>query len=114
MVRVAWGLPLWVGVGALLWAPHNTAPSHRNVDRQTSERVALDARKREQFQRLKEQFVKDQEVGGMAAGGAAWGRPALTWDAVYGPLCSGAGRPGRRRWMTTSATRENSVTGSGG
>ncbi|XP_072699537.1 gamma-tubulin complex component 6 isoform X1 [Canis lupus baileyi] len=30
-------------------------------DRQTSERVALDARKREQFQRLKEQFVKDQE-----------------------------------------------------
>ncbi|XP_027971430.1 gamma-tubulin complex component 6 [Eumetopias jubatus] len=30
-------------------------------DRQTSERMALDARKREQFQRLKEQFVKDQE-----------------------------------------------------
>ncbi|XP_034500148.1 gamma-tubulin complex component 6 isoform X4 [Ailuropoda melanoleuca] len=30
-------------------------------DRQTSERRALDARKREQFQRLKEQFVKDQE-----------------------------------------------------
>ncbi|XP_077770090.1 gamma-tubulin complex component 6 isoform X2 [Canis aureus] len=30
-------------------------------DRQMSERVALDARKREQFQRLKEQFVKDQE-----------------------------------------------------
>ncbi|XP_044918499.1 gamma-tubulin complex component 6 isoform X3 [Felis catus] len=30
-------------------------------DRQTSERMALDARKREQFQRLKEQFVRDQE-----------------------------------------------------
>uniref|UniRef100_A0A2K5DHF9 Gamma-tubulin complex component 6 n=1 Tax=Aotus nancymaae TaxID=37293 RepID=A0A2K5DHF9_AOTNA len=30
-------------------------------DRQMSERMALDARKREQFQRLKEQFVKDQE-----------------------------------------------------
>ncbi|XP_045690834.1 gamma-tubulin complex component 6 [Phyllostomus hastatus] len=30
-------------------------------DRQLSERMALDARKREQFQRLKEQFVKDQE-----------------------------------------------------
>ncbi|XP_006876476.1 PREDICTED: gamma-tubulin complex component 6 [Chrysochloris asiatica] len=30
-------------------------------DRQVSERVALDARKREQFQRLKEQFVRDQE-----------------------------------------------------
>ncbi|KAF3815147.1 hypothetical protein GH733_017423 [Mirounga leonina] len=38
-------------------------------DRQTSERMALDARKREQFQRLKEQFVKDQEVGGAAVGG---------------------------------------------
>ncbi|XP_005379728.1 PREDICTED: gamma-tubulin complex component 6 [Chinchilla lanigera] len=30
-------------------------------DRQTSEQMALDARKREQFQQLKEQFVKDQE-----------------------------------------------------
>uniref|UniRef100_A0A8C6E4E4 Gamma-tubulin complex component 6 n=1 Tax=Moschus moschiferus TaxID=68415 RepID=A0A8C6E4E4_MOSMO len=30
-------------------------------DRQMSERMASDARKREQFQRLKEQFVKDQE-----------------------------------------------------
>eukprot|EP00070_Physeter_catodon_P039688 XP_028346582.1 gamma-tubulin complex component 6 isoform X4 [Physeter catodon] len=30
-------------------------------DRQLSERMALDARKREQFQRLKEQFVKDRE-----------------------------------------------------
>ncbi|XP_062932225.1 gamma-tubulin complex component 6 isoform X2 [Cynocephalus volans] len=30
-------------------------------DRQISEQMALDARKREQFQRLKEQFVKDQE-----------------------------------------------------
>ncbi|XP_021114401.1 gamma-tubulin complex component 6 isoform X1 [Heterocephalus glaber] len=30
-------------------------------DRQTSEQMALDTRKREQFQRLKEQFVKDQE-----------------------------------------------------
>ncbi|XP_020036984.2 gamma-tubulin complex component 6 isoform X1 [Castor canadensis] len=30
-------------------------------DRQMSEQTALDARKREQFQRLKEQFVKDQE-----------------------------------------------------
>ncbi|KAM5287870.1 gamma-tubulin complex component 6 [Ctenodactylus gundi] len=30
-------------------------------DRQTAEQMALDARKREQFQRLKEQFVKDQE-----------------------------------------------------
>ncbi|XP_051016141.1 gamma-tubulin complex component 6 isoform X2 [Acomys russatus] len=30
-------------------------------DRQKSEQMALDTRKREQFQRLKEQFVKDQE-----------------------------------------------------
>uniref|UniRef100_A0A8C0BZA6 Gamma-tubulin complex component 6 n=1 Tax=Buteo japonicus TaxID=224669 RepID=A0A8C0BZA6_9AVES len=30
-------------------------------DRQISERVALDAKKREQFQKLKEQFAKDQE-----------------------------------------------------
>ncbi|XP_047405022.1 gamma-tubulin complex component 6 isoform X2 [Sciurus carolinensis] len=30
-------------------------------DRQMSEQMAVDARKREQFQRLKEQFVKDQE-----------------------------------------------------
>ncbi|XP_068417952.1 gamma-tubulin complex component 6 isoform X1 [Eschrichtius robustus] len=30
-------------------------------DRQLSERMALDAQKREQFQRLKEQFVKDRE-----------------------------------------------------
>lgn len=30
-------------------------------DRQMSERMALDARKREQFQKLKEQFIKDQE-----------------------------------------------------
>ncbi|XP_006888174.1 PREDICTED: gamma-tubulin complex component 6 [Elephantulus edwardii] len=30
-------------------------------DRQVSEHAALDARKREQFQRLKEQFVRDQE-----------------------------------------------------
>lgn len=29
-----------------------------------SEQMAVDTRKREQFQRLKEQFVKDQEVGG--------------------------------------------------
>jgi gamma-tubulin complex component 6 len=35
-----------------------------DIDRQMSEQTALDARKREQFQRLKEQFVKDQEVGG--------------------------------------------------
>lgn len=27
-----------------------------------SERMALDAKKREQFQKLKEQFAKDQEV----------------------------------------------------
>lgn len=33
-------------------------------DRQMSEQMAVDTRKREQFQRLKEQFVKDQEVGG--------------------------------------------------
>lgn len=28
----------------------------------------MDAQKREQFQRLKEQFVKDQEVGGVGPG----------------------------------------------
>ncbi|KAB1270370.1 Gamma-tubulin complex component 6 [Camelus dromedarius] len=33
-------------------------------DRQMSVRMALDARKREQFQRLKEQFEKDQEAAG--------------------------------------------------
>lgn len=59
-------LGLW---GHLLRASHHAAPSHLNIDRQTSERMALDARKREQFQRLKEQFMKDQEVGGAAVGG---------------------------------------------
>lgn len=33
-----------------------------NTDRQITERMALDAKKREQFQKLKEQFAKDQEV----------------------------------------------------
>ncbi|KAM4838564.1 gamma-tubulin complex component 6 isoform X2 [Urocitellus parryii] len=50
--------PLWPG--SSVGAPHDfLLPS--NTDRQMSEQMALDARKREQFQRLKEQFVKDQE-----------------------------------------------------
>lgn len=46
-------------------------------DRQMSERMVSDARKREQFQRLKEQFVKDQEVGGLAQGGGVGPRGRL-------------------------------------
>lgn len=46
-------------------------------DRQMSERMVSDARKREQFQRLKEQFVKDQEVGGLAQGGGVGPRGQL-------------------------------------
>lgn len=46
------------------WSSPDRAPPLPNADRQTSEQMALDARKREQFQQLKEQFVKDQEVGG--------------------------------------------------
>lgn len=53
-----------------------------HADRQTSERMALDAQKREQFQRLKEQFVQDQEVGGAAAGG--WGPRGCVWCLVQG------------------------------
>ncbi|KAL4681919.1 hypothetical protein H8959_007396 [Pygathrix nigripes] len=52
---------LWEGLGGTVSAiPRNTV-SGPVPDRQMSERMALDARKREQFQRLKEQFVKDQE-----------------------------------------------------
>lgn len=65
MVRVA-RLPLQVG-GHLLGLL-TTAPDCLVADRQMSERMASDARKREQFQRLKEQFVKDQEVGGVGGG----------------------------------------------
>lgn len=64
-MRVA-RLPLHVGgllLGLLTMAPGCLVP-----DRQMSERMVSDARKREQFQRLKEQFVKDQEVGGLALG----------------------------------------------
>lgn len=50
-------------LGLLIMAPGCLVP-----DRQMSERMVSDARKREQFQRLKEQFVKDQEVGGLALG----------------------------------------------
>ena len=46
-------------------APHSSAPRTLIADRQMSKRMALDARKREQFQRLKEQFMRDQEVGGL-------------------------------------------------
>lgn len=44
-------------------APHNPNPCPPGADRQLSEQKALDAQKREQFQRLKEQFEKEQEVG---------------------------------------------------
>lgn len=70
MVRVA-RLPLQVG-GHLLGLL-TTAPDCLVADRQMSERMASDARKREQFQRLKEQFVKDQEVGGGGWWGVGWG-----------------------------------------
>ena len=51
--------------------------------------MALDARKREQFQRLKEQFVKDQEVGwlqalGGGAGSRVWEGSGLTQEAACG------------------------------
>lgn len=61
----------------LCWGPcrtlHNCiclSPSLE--DRQMSEQMAVDTRKREQFQRLKEQFVKDQEVGGGLGSGWFW------------------------------------------
>lgn len=60
------------------------------TDRQMSERMAVDARKREQFQRLKEQFVKHQEVGGglqVLAGAAARG-VRLSSQAVCGVCCA--------------------------
>lgn len=54
------------------------------LDRQMSERMASDARKREQFQRLKEQFVKEQEVGGVWAWVGQARRPGLTSAAGVG------------------------------
>lgn len=63
MVRVAQVLPL--GFWERLLGPPRHGAVCLHADRQMSERMALDARKREQFQRLKEQFVKDQEVGGL-------------------------------------------------
>lgn len=52
-------------LGPLLSSSPLTCLSPSLEDRQMSEQIALDTRKREQFQRLKEQFVKDQEVGGL-------------------------------------------------
>lgn len=78
---------------------HLTIPHpHLHTDRQTSERMALDARKREQFQRLKEQFVQDQEVGSAAAGVGA--RAGRVWCLVQGrrgrgPVGSSSDPPGR-------------------
>lgn len=87
------GRPLWFR-GHLLPAPHRTAPSRLHADRQTSERRALDARKREQFQRLKEQFVKDQEVGVRPwVGAGSWG-PALTCTTVCCAVLCCAAAPG--------------------
>ncbi|KAG8517992.1 Gamma-tubulin complex component 6 [Galemys pyrenaicus] len=48
--------PPWVWPGS--WDPVHCL---RAADRQASERAALDARKREQFQRLREQLAQDQE-----------------------------------------------------
>lgn len=44
-----------------------------------AEQIALDTRKREQFQRLKEQFVKDQEVGDLGSGWF-WLLESLIWQ----------------------------------
>lgn len=49
-----------------------------------SERMALDTRKREQFQRLKEQFVKDQEVGGLRVLGRGACRAGAAVEAACG------------------------------
>lgn len=115
MVRVA-RLPLQVG-GHLLGLL-TTAPDCLVADRQMSERMASDARKREQFQRLKEQFVKDQEVGGGGLVGGGMGERGLEGSASpagpHGVFCSDAGRPGRRSWMRTSAMPVSSGTGRGG
>lgn len=55
------------------------------ADRQMSERMALDARKREQFQKLKEQFVKHQEVGRLLAlAGRGHAGVSLTSEAAVG------------------------------
>lgn len=76
-----------------------------------SERMALDTRKREQFQRLKEQFVKDQEVGGLRVLGRGACRAGAAVEAACGVLRSDAEPPGSRSWMMTSATPGNSATG---
>lgn len=85
---------LWGCLRRHLTTPH----PHLHTDRQTSERMASDARKREQFQRLKEQFVQDQEVGGAAAGvgacGAACGA-SCGGARGRGPVGSGSDPPGR-------------------
>lgn len=95
-------------------APHSSAPRTLIADRQMSERMALDARKREQFQRLKEQFMRDQEVGGLLLGGAGSGGRLYQRGCLCGLSCSVAGQPGRRSWMTTSAMPASSETGRGG
>lgn len=64
-------------------------------DRQMSEQIALDTRKREQFQRLKEQFVKDQEVGGVGSGWF-WLLESLIWQMRLCVLCSDAWQPDKK------------------
>lgn len=70
---------MWPGSSQWFWGRPVGGPSQWRssspLDRQMSERMASDARKREQFQRLKEQFVKEQEVGGLRARVGAGVRP---------------------------------------
>lgn len=79
-----WLRPSLCGSGAACGGSSHRRCLCLRADRQVSERTALDARKREQFQRLKEQFVKDQEVG--------WCRP---W-----------GRGRRQGWEGAGSTEE--------
>lgn len=105
----------WDPVGSS-WLP--LAPT---TDRQMSEQMASDARKREQFQRLKEQFVKDQEVGvpslqvlDQRVGGSSPTpgfrllKSHLANDCLLG---SDAWRPDKKNWKMTSAMPVRSGTG---
>ncbi|XP_054997226.1 gamma-tubulin complex component 6 isoform X2 [Sorex araneus] len=88
-------------------------------DRQMSERMALDARKREQFQKLKEQFVKDQERRRAARqeeldDDFSYARELRDREKRLRALEEQLERTARRWWSTTAGCRGRLPAGSRG
>ncbi|XP_055963030.1 gamma-tubulin complex component 6-like isoform X2 [Sorex fumeus] len=88
-------------------------------DRQMSERMALDARKREQFQKLKEQFVKDQERRRAARqeeldDDFSYARELRDREKRLRALEEQLERTARRWWSTTAGCRGRPLAASRG